>query len=379
MTRANGATNGFVEDFDFIVETKQTNITRSSVLILCFYVLLIGLFADAGTFAQNPVIQIGIIEYYGLRTVPQETVSQVLDIAVEDTLADASAGITGTDQNRAIVERLEGIPGVAQVRVKLVCCTEAKTWMLYVGIAEEEAPQLEYRTPPDLAVSLPQEITETRRAWNEERQRRKGNPGGDVSQGHYLSGHPEVRAIEERLTGLVEEHQKSLRQVLRYAADAQQRQTAAWVIAYASDKRTAVEDLLYAASDPEYWIRNNAILKLVDIAKFAQEKPELGIQIPPGIFISMLNSFDWTDRQKSLLLLEILTRDRDAAVLEQLRQEAFPALVEMARWQFMYHASPAYTLLCRVDGLSDEEIAETLRRGEKEAVIARIVESGQTR
>lgn len=91
----------------------------------------------------------------------------------------------------------------------------------------------------------------------------------------------------------------------------------------------------------------------------------------------MLNSIDWTDRNKSLYLLEKLTKNRGAAVLE--RQEAFPALVERARWKFMHHASPAYSLLCRVDGLSEEEIAETWRSGEREAVIARIVESGQTR
>ncbi len=71
-------------------------------------------------FFKKPVIPIGIIEYYGLRTVSQETVSQVLGIAVGDTLAVFSAGIPGTDQNRVIVERLEGIPGVVQARVQLV-------------------------------------------------------------------------------------------------------------------------------------------------------------------------------------------------------------------------------------------------------------------
>jgi HEAT repeat protein len=168
-----------------------------------------------------------------------------------------------------------------------------------------------------------------------------------------------------------------LRQVLRHAADAEQRQIAAWVIAYAGDKRTVVDDLLYAVSDPEPWVRNNATRALGTIAKFAQDKPELGIRISKGPFIDMLNSVDWTDRNKALSVLRWLTASRDAAVLQQLREQALPALVEMARWKFMGHAYSAYYLLCRVDGLTDEEIAETLGKGEKEAVIARIAESSQ--
>ncbi|MBT4496397.1 MAG: hypothetical protein HOC74_01670 [Gemmatimonadetes bacterium] len=61
-----------------------------------------------------------------------------------------------------------------------------------------------------------------------------------------------MRAIEERFIGFAEEHLERLRQVLRYAADAEQRQIAAWVIAYAGDKRAIVDDLLYAVSDSDW-------------------------------------------------------------------------------------------------------------------------------
>ena len=322
---------------------------------------------------KKPAMAIGTIDYYGLRAVSEKAVSQKLGIPLGDTLAESSA---------AIVERLEEVPGVVQARVQTICCAEGKT-MLYVGVAEEGAPQIEYRTPPDWAIALPQEITETYRQRGEAlnewvRKIRKGGPYDDESQGHTLSGSPEVRAFDERFIGFAEEHLERLRQVLRHASDAEQRHIATWVIAYAADKRTVVDDLLYAVQDTDPVVRNNATRALGTIARFAQNKPELGIRISPTPFIAMLNSIEWTDRNKALSVLSALTRNRDAAVIEQLRKEALPSLVEMARWKSMGHAAWAYILLCRVDGLTDEEIAETLRNGEKEAVIARIAESIQT-
>ena len=361
---------GFRSPIDSVHPTWG-NQTRNLVRLIGVGVFLAVLLAHSMSFTQ--AIPIGIIDYYGLRTVSEEAVSKVLGIAVGDTLPEPSS---------AIVERLEGIPGVMEARVQPVCCTEGKI-MLYVGVAEEGAPQFEYRTPPDSVIALPQEITETYRQRSEAskewvRKRRKGDPTEDTSQGHSLSGSPEVRVFEERFLLFAEEQQERLRQVLRYAVDAEQRQIAAGVIAYAGDKRTVVEDLLYAVSDPVSWVRNSATRALGIIARFAQNKPELGIKISPAPFIAMLNSVDWTDRNKGLMVLRELTANRDAAVLQQIREQALPTLIEMARWKIMGHAYNAYCLLCRIDGLTDEEIAETLRNGEKEAVIARIAESIQT-
>ena len=106
-------------------QTKRVNRTRSPVPTLGVYVFLIGLFACTGAVAQNPVIlPIGIIEYYGLRTVSQDTVSQVLGLAAGDTLV-----INTGNEQRDIAERLEEIPGVVQARVHIVCCTEDKRRM----------------------------------------------------------------------------------------------------------------------------------------------------------------------------------------------------------------------------------------------------------
>ncbi len=56
-------------------------------------------------------------------------------------------------------------------------------------------------------------------------------------------------------------------------------------------------------------------------------------------------------------------------MLDLIRQRAAPQLVEMARWNSLTHALPAYILLGRVAGLSENEIQESWSKGEREARI----------
>jgi len=58
----------------------------------------------------------------------------------------------------------------------------------------------------------------------------------------------------------------------------------------------------------------------------------------------MLNSIEWTDRNKSSLALYRLTENRDPKVLTILRRKALRSLVEMARWKTLGHARAAFTL-----------------------------------
>ena len=70
----------------------------------------------------------------------------------------------------------------------------------------------------------------------------------------------------------------------------------------------------------------------------------------------MLNSIAWTDRNKALFVLSTLTENHDGAVLLKLRRRALPSLIEMARWQSAGHALPAYILLGRITGWTEDEI-----------------------
>ncbi len=51
----------------------------------------------------------------------------------------------------------------------------------------------------------------------------------------------------------------------------------------------------------------------------------------------------------------------------------------MARWKSLVHALPAYVLLGRVSGATEEEIQDTWAKDQREAVIAKIAESAKAK
>ena len=78
----------------------------------------------------------------------------------------------------------------------------------------------------------------------------KGDAGDDLSQGHSLMKNSEARAVQERFLILAKRHLEILRTVLRSSVDGNQRAIAANVLGYVSDKRSVLDDLLYAVRDP---------------------------------------------------------------------------------------------------------------------------------
>ena len=84
----------------------------------------------------------------------------------------------------------------------------------------------------------------------------------------------------------------------------------------------------------------------------------------------MLNSLSFSDRTRALAALEILTSTRNQNVLNQIHENALPALAEMARWKTLAHALPAYVLLGRIAGIPEKEIQDEWSRGDRDTVIA---------
>jgi hypothetical protein len=198
---------------------------------------------------------------------------------------------------------------------------------------------------------------------------RKGDSADDITQGHSLMANPEVRAIQEQFIPLAKDHLQELRDVLRASSDEEHRAAAAYVIGYAPKKSEVANDLQYALRDPSSSVRNNAARTLAAFAVLNRLDPQSGVKVSPTWFIEMLNSVDWTDRNKAVMALQVLTDSRDASVLEQLRERALPALVEMARWKALSHALPAYMLVGRIAGIPDEKLGERWANGDREGVI----------
>ena len=333
-------------------------------LLIFLFVLLPG-----SINGQNPPI--GIIDYYGLHSVSAQQAQQALQLK-EGDLLPASWG--------EAERRLEALPNVQQARVGATCCEAGKV-ILYVGIREKGAPWLRFRAAPKGAIRLPETIVQAGDALLEALTKaiQKGDNGEDDSQGHALFNNPEARAIQKRFITFAAQDLKLLRAALHESANAHYRALAAEIIAYAANKRDVVKDLVYGTSDPDSDVRNNSMRALAIIAKFAQASPEKRIEVPIQPFIEMLNSIEWTDRNKSSIALYALTEKRDPQILTSLRQRALSSLVEMARWKSPGHAQAPFFILGRVGNLSEGEIQKAWESGNHETLIETILQKVKTK
>ena len=348
-----------------IPEIARGSFTMKGILLLCF---LLG--ADVGR-AQDQ--QIGIIDFFGLRKVSEQQARAALDLQEGDTLPLSLS---------TIEERLRDDLDVAEAHLNVVCCDDSGNLILFVGIRETPAKHSMYRESPHWNISLPSEITDAYNNFIESYQNAvsKGITGDDVSQGHSLMADSTTRSWQEQFIDFARHHLKILKTVLRNSSDPEQRATAAYVIGYAADKRQVTDDLLIAAVDEDEVVRNNAAKALAAIASLAQRKPALHIKISPTPFINMLGSPIWTDRNKALTILSILTKKRDRQLLHQLHDKAFGSLVEMARWRSKVHAFNAFLVLGRVAGLPERELKKVgLDLPRRNAVIDRIVKANRSR
>ncbi|HEY6345985.1 MAG TPA: HEAT repeat domain-containing protein [Bryobacteraceae bacterium] len=325
---------------------------------------------SAALCAQEPP-RIGIIDFYGLHKVPEAKIREALG-AREGGFLPRSKGDAEDNINK--------VAGVIDSHLEAVCCDAGKA-ILYVGIEERGAVRFEIRDAPEegdgSGPKIPSDIFSTYRRFQETRSdaiRRAASSekaiAEDLTQGYSRMADLNARAVQDMFPALVKDHLADLRAVLHQSPDDDQRAIAAYVIGYAPQKIRIVDDLQYALRDSDPDVRANACRSLVAIAVFARLNPGEGIKIEPTWFIEMLNSLSWSDRNRALAALQIFTDMRDPAVLDQLRERALEPLIEMARWKTLAHALPAFILVGRVAGLTDEQIQDAWSRGDREKIIA---------
>ena len=228
-----------------------------------------------------------------------------------------------------------------------------------------------FRSAPDDPVRLSPDVVEAGEAFMRALMDavRRGDAGEDDSKGHSLMHDPTARAVQEQFIAYAARDLNQLRDVVRRSGEATHRALAAQILGYASDKRAVVDDLVYGMRDPSESVRNNAMRALAVIAEFAGGSPDRGVRVPYEPFVDLLSSPFWTDRNKASFALEELSTKRDPQLLQTLRAQALPALVEMARWKSDGHAGAAFFLLGRIGGLSEDEIRAAWERRDREAVI----------
>jgi len=310
-----------------------------------------------------PPTTIGVLDFFGLNKTTGTRLRSVIGVKEGDPLP-ASKGDTE--------EHLVQVAGIVQAHLEAVCCDESKL-ILYVGIEERGAPHFDLHEPPEGEVVLPQEITSLYRDFLSaaDAATRRGSTAEDLTKGYSLMADRLAREIQIKFVDLVKDNLPKLNDVLRNSADDEQRAIAAYLIGYEPRQKARVaSDLQYALRDAEPGVRANAVRALIALAVYARLHPDDGVKIQPTWFVEMLNSLSWSDRDNAMRALQLLTDQRDATTLELLRERALPALSEMARWKTLSHALPAFILIGRVEGMTDDQIHDAWNRGDRESVIA---------
>lgn len=334
--------------------------------------LLVALAAVSPVAAQAPLV--GVIDFYGLRKVTEAQIRAVLALKEGDPLPKSKGDVE---------ESLEQVRNVVRARLEAVCCQDGKA-ILYVGVEERGAPHFDYNPAPTGDVRIPDDIhvvyAQFLAAVN--RAARQADTTENLSAGHSLLSDPASREQQLRFVPLAEKHFSVLKDVLKNSSDEEHRAMAAYVLGYSKNKRAVVADLQTALRDPDDTVRNNAMRALGAIAVLAARQPadtepERRIIVQPTWFVEMLDSLIWTDRETALNVLVTLTEGRDARVIDHLRERALPSLVEMAHWKHLAHALPAFILVGRIGGISENEIETAWSGNGREALIKQVLQPGR--
>lgn len=302
--------------------------------------------------------KIGILDFYGVHKTPQAKIRQALGAKEGDPLPHSKGDAE---------ERIDAIAGVVESHLEAVCCEEGRM-ILYVGVEEKGAPVFDVREPPDGDADLPKEIVAAYQRYIAAE--RTGSSGEDLTNGYGLSGNQAARDVQEEFLPIARDYVVDLRRTIRDSSDEAQRAAAVYVIGYAPDKSQIMDDLQFALRDADAGVRANAAHGLKALAVYAHLHPNAHLKIEATWFVEMLNSLSWNDRRQATEMLLMLTDDPNPSALDQIRERALPALVEMAEWKALTHALPAFLLLGRVAGISDLAVHEAWTKGDRQAVIA---------
>ncbi len=303
---------------------------------------------------------IGDINVYGLHKISTERFLAALDLKSGSALPASKGDLEDT---------LEKLPGIVVAHVEAVCCEDSRA-VLFIGIEERGGPHTAFRSSPAGDAVLPSELVDAYHGFVSAVQRvsGRGPVAEDLTAGHSRISDPEVRKFQDRFVSFAEGHMPLLREVLRTAAEPEQRAIAAAVLGYAPNKKEVVNDLQYALQDPDESVRANAARALKAIAVFAARQPSAGIRISPTWFVELLHSVVLSDRMEAVSALLTLTDQKDPAALQLIGERSLEELVEMARWATPRYALRPFLLLGRVAGMTDEEVQQSWQKGDRNAV-----------
>jgi hypothetical protein len=309
--------------------------------------------------------RIATIEFFGHKGIDVAAVRATLPLHEGDELSG------GEEAKARVREAVVRASGNEPTDVAAICCRSDGGVLLFIGLRGASYKAFEYLPAPSGEAPVSIELAELYDRLGEAigAAVRKGGDAAleDDSKGYALTRDPPVRSIQLRLRRYALAHEPELFHILESSRDAKHRAIASQALGYAHQSAGQVLALTRAARDPDDEVRNNATRA---IGVLAGANDRLARQIPPDVFIEMLSSGIWTDRNKGAMVLEALTAKRTAAVLAKLRADALDSLIEMALWHEASHAYFARMVLGRVAGVPEKRLEELAGNGPPEAIVA---------
>lgn len=291
------------------------------------------------------------IDTWGVRTV---------DVAALEAAVGVELGSREILDREAIRSRIVAVDGVVEAGVVEIWAGAGRIVM--VGVRETGAPRVPWRPAPTGDVRLPDGLValyERSMALLAEALEARVL-GEDHVDGYALSQFEPRRALELAVVERAPKDAERVSRVLRESSDAGHRAAAAWARAYGPDKAAIVDDLVYAVTDADSTVRNNATRALGILVEHLQESGDGPVALDPAPIVAMLGSTEWTDLNKASFLLLSLTGRPAPGLLDALRETALDGLADIARWKSEGHAYPGLLVLARLAGLDDGAARERI-------------------
>lgn len=314
----------------------------------------------SGLWAQP---RVGFVEVFGNRKISKDRVLKIVGVEPGGRLPKSKGEVE---------ENLMAMDGVLAARVEAYCCDEGQV-VLYAGIQERGTPLFEYRAAHGAGVAVPDEVSQAYAEFTVAlaRAAAAGDVEEDLTAGHSLMRNADCRDAQMKFVELAARHGETLKAALKGAEDSGVRAMAAYILGYAADKRTVVDDLQGGLRDPEQEVRAAAASALRAISVPARDK-EKGIVVRATWFVEMLNSVVLGDRLEGSRTLNLMFDELSEGTVAQIRERALPSLFEMARWRHLPHALPAYLLLGRVAGAAQDEVQAEWEAGRRDEMLAKM-------
>jgi hypothetical protein len=293
--------------------------------------------------------KIDLVEFFGYQGIDLQPLRAALPPApgwVFDEKAEAR-----------IRQTVKQITGRDATDVAPVCCNQQGNAVLFIGLAGKSSQPFRLNPKPAGAVRLPADYLKLMADLDREIEAaiRKGGdaPMEDDSQGYALIHYPPAQKLQIDLRDYARAHEAVLYDVLENSSDNYQRAQAAIGVGYAARSPRQIAALVHASRDPDAGVRDEAARAL---GVLLRSDASLAPQIPPADFIEMASSGIWMDRNKSSLVLDLLTRSRDPQLLARIEAAAWQPLLEMALWRDDSHAVMGRWILGRIRGFSEERV-----------------------